>query len=174
MLQGLVDFMADPFQALDNSYQNRLRNFPNEAVSELNVATRQFEAANTTLVEEIGIVTFRADCAEAEVWYAGITDDVTEYLTTIDGIGVDTAPSPEIRQAIFDLNELRTRIDVAFPTCATEANNRLENSVVAAVSLFQAIMAEESASAKQQQLAVMVSEATEFINEMRRLGIRIE
>ena len=69
--------------------------------------------------------------------------------------------------------ELRDRIDVAFPTCATEANNRLESSVMASIRLFQNIMAEESASTKQQNLAAMITNATEFINAMRELGIRV-
>ena len=161
------------FQALDNSYQNRVLNFPNEAVSELNLAEQRMEEADNILVNDIGIQTFRGDCPAAEVWYSGIADDVSLYLTMIDGIDINTRPSPEIRQAIFDLNDLRGRIDVAFPTCATDANNRLENSVVAAIGLFQAIMAEESASAKQQDLAAMITNADTFINAMRELGIRI-
>lgn len=161
------------FQALDNSFQNRILNFPNEAASELNLAVQQHEAADALLVNDIGIRTFTADCALAEVWYAGIEEDVTRYLTIIEGIDIDTRPSPEIRQNIFDLNDLRSRIDVAFPTCATAANNRLKNSVVAAISLFQSIMAEENVATKQQHLAVMITEADQFINEMRSLGIRI-
>jgi uncharacterized protein YgiM (DUF1202 family) len=162
------------FQALDNSFQNRILSFPNEAVSELNLAVQRNEDADNILVNDIGILTFRGDCAAAEVWYAGIEPDVTLYLTTIDGIAVDTAPSAEIRQDIFDLNELRDRLSVvSSPTCAAAANTRLQASVTASIRLFQNIMAEESTSTIQQDLAVMVSEATEFINEMRDLGVRI-
>jgi uncharacterized protein YgiM (DUF1202 family) len=161
------------FQALDNSFQNRILNFPNEAVSELNLAGQRFDAANEMLVNEIGIRTFRGECPAAEVWYSGIADDVSLYLTMIDGIDINTSPSSEIRQAIFDLSELRDRIDVAFPTCATEANNRLESSVTAAIRLFQNIMAEDAVSTKQQNLAGMVTNATEFINVMRDFGIRV-
>lgn len=161
------------FQALDNSYQNRIFNFPNEAASELSLGTQRVEAANEMLVSEIGIRTFRTSCGPAEVWYSGITDDVTQYLSIIEGIDINTRPSPEIRQAIFDLNALRNRVDVAFPLCAADANNRLENSVTAAVRLFQSIMAEESVSTRQQHLRTMVTEADQFINAMRTLGIRV-
>ncbi len=161
------------FQAADNSYQNRLRNFPNEAISELNIARDQFAAADTRLVNDIGIDTSRIDCPAAEIWFAGIEADMTTYLATIENIGLETPPSQEIRQAIFDLQELRDRLDVAVPDCALAASNRLKASVTAAVRLFQSIMAEETVANKQTNLAAMVSEATEFLNEMRRLGIRI-
>jgi uncharacterized protein YraI len=161
------------FQALSNSFQNRLNNFANEAASELNIANNQFAAADRRLVNDIGVETTRTSCPQAEFWYAGIAADVTEYLTTIENIDLDTPPSPEIRQAIFNLQALRTRVDVAFPLCAAAANDYLETSVTAAVRLFQAIMAEESAASRQGHLAAMVSEATEFLNEMRRLGIRV-
>lgn len=161
------------FQAADNSYQNRIRGFPNEAVSELNIAQDQFTAAEVRLVNDIGIQTSRIDCPAAEIWFAGIEADMTQYLATIENIGLETPPSPEIRQAIFDLQELRDRLDVAVPDCALNASDRLKASVAGAVRLFQSIMAEETVANKQANLAAMVSEATEFLNEMRRLGIRI-
>jgi uncharacterized protein YgiM (DUF1202 family) len=160
------------YQAVHNGLQNVVRGFPNEAVSELTLASQQFQRANE-LLDELGIVTTYSNCGEAEVWYTGIEDDVRQFLSTIENISVDTRPSAEIRQAIFDLQELRNRLNVAFPDCATAANNHLQASVVAAVRLFQSIMAEEAVSTKQQHLAVMVTEATEFLNAMRELGIRI-
>lgn len=160
------------FQAVDNSYQNRILGFPNDAVAEMNIANQQFQQANDLLASQFEVRTSLTECG-AEVWYAGIEEDVTEYFSTIDGIAIDTAPSNEIRTAIFSLQELRNRINVTHPPCAAAAHNHLQNSVGAAVRLFQAIMANDTPANKQTHLAAMVNEATGFLNEMRDLGVRI-
>ncbi|MBZ0300874.1 MAG: hypothetical protein K8J31_14080, partial [Anaerolineae bacterium] len=159
------------FQAVYNSYQNHVRGFPNEANSEMNIAMQQYERVGV-LLDDLGIVTAQNDCG-VEVWYAGIEDDVTAYLSAIENISLDTRPSPDIRAAIFDLQDIRNRIDAVYPDCAAAANDHLEASVTAAVRLFQGIMAEDTPANKQTQLAVMVAEATNFLNEMRKLGIII-
>lgn len=167
------DMLLVGMQALDNSFQNRSLGYPNEAISELNIAREQFNSADERFADDNGIIISRSDCPSAEVWYSGIDEDVTQYLATIEDVDVNAGPSQQIRDLIFDLQELRTRIDVAYPACAATANNLLESSVTASISLFQSIMSEESASNRQNHLARMVGDATEFLNEMRRLGVRV-
>jgi uncharacterized protein YraI len=167
----LRETLLAAFQALSNAYINRARGFPNEAQSEMNLAMQQYERADG-LFQTLGIVPAANNCG-IEAWYAYITADVTQFLTTIDGIVITTPPSPEIRRAIFDLQELRRRLDLPVPDCAVPANTRLINAIDATIQLFQAIMAEDTAANKQTRLTRMVQETTEFLNEMRRQGIRI-
>src|SRR5690606_24767833 len=110
---------------------------------------------------------------QAEVWYAGLSGDMADYLSLIDLVTSETRPSNEIRSAIFDLQAIEARADVAHPDCVSEASNHYRLSVQAAVRVFQGVMAEDQATI-QSSLSTMVNERTQFLNEMQRLGIRVE
>ena len=158
--------------ALLNGYQRHVNGDPNSGNSEIARASSQLETANDQIASQFSVQLAQAECAEAEIWYAGTADEIARFLNIIDLITAETRPSNEIRSAIFDLQRIRSNVDVAHPECIAPAHNSLLPSVDAAVRLFQSIMSEDTGGI-QSNLSQMVSQRTTFLNEMQRLGIRV-
>ena len=159
----------DGYRSLASSFQNYARGDISRAVSDMNNVRARFEPVNDTLTNQLGVQTTITDCG-AEIWYAGLAEDINTYLALIDGVTATTAPSLEIRSAVFDLQELRRTSEVAYPECATAANDHLLLGMEAAVTMFQAIMSEDAVTA-QNQLNIVVNERTAFLRELQTLGV---
>ncbi len=159
------------FQASDNSFQNALNNFPNEADSERNTANQRFDAADAILMEQFDFEPNRNSCG-VEFWYAAVTDQISKFITLTDGVTGASQPSDEIRSGIFDLQEIRRNIDVAVPDCAETANGHFEEAIDAAIALFQSVMAQDVAGSSSSANS-MVAQRNAFLNEMQRLGVPV-
>ena len=142
-IEDVRNGFLEGYRSLANSFQNYARGDTGRAISDMNNVQARFEPVNNLLVNELGVRTTITDCG-AEIWYAGLAEDINTYLALIDGITATTPPSNEIRSAIFDIQELRRTSQVAYPECATEANNHLLLGMESAVTLFQAIMSEDA------------------------------
>jgi hypothetical protein len=167
-VEALRSGFLEGYRSLASSFQNYARGDINRAVSDMNNVRARFEPVNEKL-NALGVRTTITDCG-AEIWYAGLVEDINTYLALIDGITATTPPSNEIRAAIFDVQELRRTSEVAYPECATAANNHLLLSMDAAVTMFQAIMSEDAVTA-QNQLNIVVNERTAFLRELQTLGV---
>lgn len=171
-IEAVRNDLLNGFIALLNGWQNFARNDANAANQQLNRANQLISSANDVLLNQLNVDMGDSEC-QAEVWYAGLSGDMADFLSLIDLVTSETRPSNEIRSAIFDLQAIEARADVAHPDCVTEASNHYRLSVQAAVRVFQGVMAEDQATI-QSNLSTMVNERTQFLNEMQRLGIRVE
>jgi hypothetical protein len=160
--------LLNAFAGLLRAYQTVVNGNEGAAVRELNAANEYAVAAND-LLEQLQVQTTITDCG-AEIWYAGLADDINAYLALIDGVTATTPPSNEIRSAVFDVQELRRTSEAIYPDCATQANNHLLLGMEAAVTMFQAIMSEDAVTA-QAHLTTVVNERTAFMREMQTLGV---
>jgi SH3-like domain-containing protein len=159
------------FQASDNSFANTLNNFPNEANSERATASQRFAAANDLLTEKFEFEPDRNGCG-VELWYAGVADQISAFITLTDGVTSATSPSETIRTGIFDLQDMRRNVDVAVPDCVATAAGHFSAAIDAAIALFQGVM-QQDAAASSSSANTMVAERSAFLNEMQRLGVPV-
>lgn len=157
------------YRTLASSLESYSRGDTNRGRDELNNVKSRLDPANAVLTDQLGVDITLTDC-EAEIWYAGLADDINTYFAIIEGVTATTGPSNEIRSTVFDLQELRRTSEVAYPECATEANNHLLAGMDAAVKLFQAIMSEDAASV-QTELTTVANERTAFLHQLQQFGI---
>ena len=134
-------------------------------------SSKSFASADNLLKNDLGVQVSLNDCG-AEVWYSGVSDQISAFLTATDGITVDTGASEEIRNAIFDLQDIRRNITVTAPECVSTATSHLFASVDAGIGLLQAIMSSDSED-KRRQITIMTRERDAFFQEMNALNVPV-
>ncbi len=170
-LSQIRDLIVGGMQSFDNGLTNQINNFPDQARSEWGIADATFTQVDSQLADQFGVETTLNACG-AEIWYTGLADTINEYLNLTADVTMDTGQDQETRNVIFQLQDIRRKVEVTLPDCVQTAAGHLYSSVDGAIAFYQAILSHDT-PAKQRAFNQMNQERDAFFVEMNRLSVPV-